>query len=263
MDLDLAGKVALVGGGSSGLGLAVARALLREGAQVTLAARRREVLERAARELAAEVGAAPAIQVADLSAAADRESLTRAVEQRCGRIDILVVNAGGPPGGPFESHDAQAWKLAFELSLGAATHLCALALPGMKERRFGRILQIVSIAGLEAMEGLILSNALRPAVLGFGKALAREVAPFGVLVNSLCPGIFLTDRVRDLCRAQAAAQGIAEDEALRRFCGDIPVGRPGRPEELGDIAAFLCSPRNSYLTGAAIVVDGGKTHRLS
>jgi 3-oxoacyl-[acyl-carrier protein] reductase len=262
MDLGLKGRVALVGGGSSGLGRAVARALLLEGAQVTLAARRAEVLESAARELAQETGTSPSLQAADLGVPADRESVVRGVERRSGRLDVLVVNAGGPPAGPFEAHGPREWQLAYELSLGAATHLCALALPGMKERRFGRILQIVSVAGLEAMEGLILSNALRPAVLGLGKALAREAAPFGVLVNSLCPGIFLTDRVRDLCRAQARAQGIAEEEALARFCGDIPVGRPGRPEELGDVAAFLCSPRNTYLTGAAIVVDGGKTRRL-
>lgn len=142
------------------------------------------------------------------------------------------------------------------------THLCALALPGMKERRFGRIAQIVSIAGLEVLDGLILSNASRPAVLGFAKALSREVASSGILVNSICPGIFLTDRVRDLAAQQAGQLGITPEAALAQLASDIPVGRPGDPKEVGDLAAYLLSPRNTYLTGAAIPIDGARTRRL-
>jgi len=123
--------------------------------------------------------------------------------------------------------------------------------------------QVVSIAGLEALDGLILSNASRPAVLGFAKALARECARDGVLINSICPGIFMTDRIRELTKQQSAERGISEDQVLQSLAGDIPLGRPGEPKELGDLAAFLLSPRNTYITGAAIPIDGAKTRRLS
>jgi 3-oxoacyl-[acyl-carrier protein] reductase len=262
LNLGLTGKKALVGGASRGLGLAVARALVSEGAEVLLTARGRPGLEAAAAELGRLAGARVHIHPADLTRPEEREALFAAAERALGQVDILVANAGGPPPGPFESHPAEHWQLALELSLGSVTHLCRLALPGMRRRGFGRVVQIVSIAGLEAMDGLILSNASRPAALGFAKALAREVAPQGVLVNSICPGIFLTDRIRELGRERAAAEGVSEEAWLEGFCADIPLGRPGRPEEVGDLAAFLCSPRNSYLTGATLVIDGGKTRRL-
>jgi 3-oxoacyl-[acyl-carrier protein] reductase len=262
MDLDLSGRIAIVGGASKGLGRAAARALLREGADVMLAARDRGALERAAAELAHETGRVPFVCPADLSLSEDRRRLVHEAEHRYGRVDILVANAGGPPAGPFEQHPAENWIQALELSLLASVELCERLLPGMKARRFGRIVQIVSIAALEAIEGLILSNACRPAVLGFGKALAREVAPFNVLVNSVCPGIFLTDRVKDIVRQRAQREGMPAEQALADLTGDIPLGRPGKPEELGDLVAFLASPRNTYITGAAIPIDGGRTRRL-
>jgi 3-oxoacyl-[acyl-carrier protein] reductase len=262
MDLGLKGRPALVGGASKGLGRAAARALLLEGAEVMIAARSKPALDQTAASLAHETGRVPLVCAADLTRAADRERCVREAESRFGRLDILVANAGGPPTGPFEAHGDEAWELALDLSLRACVHLARLVLPGMKARRFGRIVQIASIAGLEAMDGLILSNACRPAVLGFGKALAREAAPHNVLVNSICPGIFLTDRVREIAAAQALREGIPEDQALSAFASDIPLGRPGKPEELGDLVAFLCSARNTYLTGAAIPIDGGRTRRL-
>ncbi len=262
MDLELKGRIAIVGGASKGLGRAAARALLMEGADVMLAARDRANLERTAVELAHETGRVPFVCPADLARSEDRTRLVREAEQRYGRVDILVANAGGPPAGPFEQHPAENWRLALELSLLASVELCQQLLPGMKARRFGRVVQIVSIAGLEAIEGLILSNACRPAVLGFGKALAREAAPFNVLVNSVCPGIFLTDRVQDIVAQRAQRENIPAERALADLTGDIPLGRPGRPEELGDLVAFLCSPRNTYLTGATIPIDGGRTRRL-
>jgi 3-oxoacyl-[acyl-carrier protein] reductase len=262
MRLDLVDRRAIVCGASKGLGYAVTRALLEEGAKVVVAARGREALERAAAELAGGTGNAPLPVAADLTVAADRERLVATAERELGGVDILVANAGGPPPGPFESHPPEHWRLAIELALGSVTHLTALVLPGMKAQGFGRIVQIVSIAGLEVVDGLILSNASRPAALGFAKALAREVAPHGILVNSICPGIFLTDRIRELATERSAARGITVDEFLAEFTGDIPLGRAGDPREVGDLAAFLCSPRNTYLTGAAIPIDGAKTRRL-
>jgi 3-oxoacyl-[acyl-carrier protein] reductase len=262
MELELGKKRALVGGASKGLGYAVARSLLREGAAVAIAARGQESLEEAASRLADETGARPLALRADLTQPADREQLVQAATAELGGVDLLLANAGGPPPGPFLSHDLDAWQLAVDLALGSMTHLSALVLPAMKEQGFGRICQIVSIAGLEVLDGLILSNASRPAVLGFAKALAREVGPFGVLVNSICPGIFMTDRMQELATERSAERGITEEQYLEEFAGDIPVGRMGDPNELGELAAFLLSPRNTYITGAAITIDGGKTRRL-
>jgi 3-oxoacyl-[acyl-carrier protein] reductase len=263
MDLGLGGLKALVGGSSRGLGLAAARALVREGAEVLLTARGQAGLEAAAAELAREGPARVHVFPADLTSHEAREALFAAAEAALGRVDILVANAGGPPPGPFESHPEERWRLALELALGSFVHLSQLCLPGMRRRGFGRIVQIVSIAGLEVVDGLILSNASRPAALGFAKALAREQAPHGVLVNSICPGIFLTDRIRELGRERARVEGLSEEAWLARLCADIPVGRPGDPAELGDLLAFLASPRNRYITGASVVIDGGKIRRLS
>ena len=262
MELYLENKRAIVGGSSRGLGYAVARSLLREGARVAIAARNKNDLESAASRLESETGHRPMPVPADLTKSEEREYLVERTNSEFGGIDILFSNAGGPPPGPFLSHGPENWQLAIDLALGSLTHLSSLVIPGMKEQGFGRIGQIVSIAGLEAMEGLILSNASRPAVLGLAKALAREMAPFGILVNSICPGIFMTDRIRELARERAASRGITMEEYLDEFAGDIPLGRPGNPEEIGDLAAFLCSPRNTYITGAAIPIDGGKTRRL-
>lgn len=262
MQLGLDNKKAIVGGASKGLGYAAAQALLREGAEVVIAARNAEVLTRAADKLEREAGRRPLAIAADLAQHADRERLVASAIEQLGVVDILIANTGGPPPGPFLSHSPENWQLAIDLALGSATHLAALLVPGMKERRFGRIVNIVSIAGLEVVDGLILSNASRPAVLGFAKALARELGEFGILVNSICPGIFMTDRVKELAVERARLRGITPAEYLEQFAGDIPVGRAGKPEELGDLAAFLASPRNTYINGAAIPIDGGKTRRL-
>ena len=262
MELGLEGKRAIVCGASRGLGFAAARSLLREGARVAIAARGAAGLDAAVTGLERETGAKPMPIVADLVVAADRERLVREARAALGGVDVLVLNAGGPPPGPFASHGTDNWHLALELAVVSAAHLAALVVPKMRAQRFGRVGQIVSIAGLEVVDGLILSNASRPAALGFAKALAREVARDGVLVNSVCPGVFLTDRIRELAAAQSLARGITEDEFIAELCGDIPLGRAGEPPEVGDLLAFLCSPRNTYITGAAIPIDGGKTRRL-
>ncbi|MCP4606662.1 MAG: SDR family oxidoreductase [Proteobacteria bacterium] len=262
MKLGLENKRAIVGGSSKGLGYAVARSLLKEGAEVVIAARDADVLGKAAEKLEKETGRRPIAVPADLTRPEDRERLVEEATRQFGGVDILVSNAGGPPSGPFLSHGLENWQLAIDLALGSMTHLSALVLPKMKEQGFGRIGQIVSIAGLEVIDGLILSNASRPAVLGFAKALAREAAPHGILVNSICPGIFMTDRMQELASERSKSRGITVDQYLEEFSSDIPLGRPGNPEELGDLAAFLCSPRNTYITGAAITIDGGKTRRL-
>ncbi len=257
MDLGIEGKTALVCASSRGLGRASARALAREGARVAMTARTQGPLEEAAREIGAL-----AVR-ADVSLARDREALVQRVVEELGPVEILVNNAGGPPAGPFASHDLEAWRAAMELNLVSAVHLTGLVLPAMIEAGSGRIVNIVSIAGLETVDDLILSNASRPAVLGWTRALAREIAGSGCGVAAVCPGLFLTDRVRQLVRVRAERAGTSEQEALSSWASTIPSGRLGRPEELGDLVAFLASPRAAYINGAALSIDGGLLRRLS
>jgi 3-oxoacyl-[acyl-carrier protein] reductase len=256
MDLGIRDRVALVCAASRGLGRASAEALAREGARVAIVARGREALD----EAAASMGAMPV--AGDVSREEDRGRIVAEVEEGLGPVEILVNNAGGPPAGPFESHDLGAWRSAMELNLVSAVHTTRLVLPGMIARGEGRIVNIVSIAGLEAVDDLILSNASRPAVLGWTRALAREVAGRGVGVVAVCPGLFFTDRVRDLVRVRAGRAGTSEDEALAAWASTVPASRLGRPEELGDLVAFLASPRAAYVCGAAIGIDGGLARRL-
>jgi len=262
MDLGLENKRAIVGGASKGLGFACARALLLEGSAVVISSRSKHNLENAADHLLEETGTRPHLVPADLTIPKDRENLVNSATDLLGGVDILVSNTGGPPTGPFEVHDADDWQLAIDLALGSVTHLSRLLLPSMKGQGFGRIVQIVSVAGLEVIDGLILSNASRPAVLGFAKALAREVASHNILINSICPGIFLTDRIKEIAAAGSVRTGISSQQFIENMCSDIPLGRAGDPRELGSLAAFLCSPLNTYISGAAIPIDGARTRRL-
>jgi len=263
MDLGLSGQRAIVCGSSRGLGRAVAAELLREGAEVVVVARGLDELTRSARSLQQETGRRPWPVSADVTRAEDRERLVAAAEAHLGGVDILVANAGGPPPGPFVSHDLDRFRLALDLAVISFADLVARVVPGMRERGHGRIAQIVSVAGLETIDGLVLSNTSRPAALGLAKALSRELGPDGVLVNSVCPGIFLTDRIRELVTERARTTGLTQEACLAQLAGDIPLGRTGEPREIGDVVAFLVSPRNTYVTGATIVVDGGRTRRLS
>ena len=262
MDLDLKNKKALVCASSKGLGYASAVSLAQEGADVFLTARNEQVLQKAASTISNQVERQVDYCIADLASHSDRQHLFERAVESLGQIDILIANAGGPPPGPFVAHGPENWKLAMDLAVGCLSHLSALVLPGMQQRKFGRIVQIVSIAALEVIDGLILSNASRPAVLGLAKALAWELGDSGVLINSVCPGIFLTDRIRALAAERAEKKGITKEQYLAELGADVPLRRPGDPRELGDLVAFLASARNTYINGAAITIDGGKTRRL-
>lgn len=262
MDLGIAGKVALVAASSRGLGRAVAQELAAEGADLVLCARGEAGLEQAR---VAVDGAGPGRVVAvpvDLSDADDVARVLAAAEDAFGRVDILVTNAGGPPAGPFESHSAEDWRRAVELTLESALNLTRGVLPGMKERRWGRILNITSIAVKQPVEGLILSNSIRGAVTGFARTLANEVAPFGITVNNVLPGYTRTDRVEELAESIAQRDGIDPGEAVGRWEQDIPMGRLGEPREFAALVAFLASERASYITGTSITVDGGWVRSL-
>ena len=257
MDLGLRGKVALVTAASRGLGRAIAEALGAESASLIICARGTEALEEAGTEIARRTGAEVEMVAADVATA---EGIARAwqhARDRFGRVDVLVTNAGGPPSGPFESHEWDVWQQAVELTLRSAVELTRLVLPGMKERRWGRILNVTSIAVKQPVDGLMLSNSIRAAVTGFARTLANEVARYGITVNNMLPGYTRTERVEQLNAATAAREGVTVEDVSRRIEAQIPMRRLGEPHEFAALAAFLASEQAAYITGQSIAVDGG------
>jgi 3-oxoacyl-[acyl-carrier protein] reductase len=245
MELGLDGRVALVMGASRGLGRGSAAALAREGARIALASRSRERLD----EAVAEIGSAASAFVCDTD---DSEALTRLpgeVEAALGPVDALVLNTGGPPAGAALDHDLDEWERAYRSLVLAPRVLCGAVVPGMRERGWGRIVNVGSNTTREPNPFLNLSNAHRMAAVGFLKTLAGEVAADGVTVNTIATGRFATDRMIEL-----GASLEQMEEAARH---EVPAGRLGTVEEFGDLVAFLCSERAAYLTGTVIPLDGG------
>ena len=245
MNLGLEGRTALVMGASRGIGRAIAAALAREGCRVAIASRSRERLD----EAAATIDPSPARFVADASDLKRLAALAGEVEEALGPIDILVANTGGPPFGGALDHDLEAWETAYRSLVLAPKVLADAVVPGMRERGWGRIVNVGSTSTREPIPGLNLSNAHRMATVGFFKTLAREVAGDGVTVNTVATGRFATERLADPSGSLAGAEEGAKAE--------VPAGRLGRPEEYGDLVAFLCSERAAYLTGTVIPIDGG------
>lgn len=243
MDLGISGRRAAVAAASQGLGFAVAEALVEEGVQVAICARRREAVEAAAGRLGA--GAVPV--VADVSTPQGAAGFVRAARAALGQVDILVANAGGPPPGTFATTTIDGYLEAFDLNCRSAIAMCQEAVPEMRQRRFGRVLAITSIAVRQPTATLIASSMARAGLTAFLKVLAREVASDGVTVNSLLPGFHETERLAALFDGDARA-GLA---------AAVPARVVGNPADFGAFAAFLCSERARYVTGAAIPVDGG------
>ena len=257
MELGITGRVALVGGASSGLGRAVAETLAAEGCDLVLSARTESTLREAAEAIASASGRRVTPVAADLATADGCRRVVDGALEAFGRVDILVTNTGGPPAGPFEAHDLDRWRHAEALLLESVLHLVQGVLPGMRERGWGRILTITSIAVKQPVDGLILSNSLRAAVTGLARTLANEVAADGVTVNNLMPGYTRTERLEDLEAHIARERGVTEAEVRAGWERETPARRLGEPEELAALAAFLASERAAYVTGQSIAVDGG------
>lgn len=257
MDLGLTGKIALVAAASRGLGRAVAEELAREGMHLVVCARGADALHDTADAIRVATGMTVVEVVADLAVSADVARVADVALSTFGRVDVLVTNGGGPPAGPFESHSDAAWDAAVRQNLNSVIGLTRAVLPGMKERRWGRIINVTSIAVKQPVDNLILSNSVRAAVTGFARTLANEVAPFNITVNNVMPGYTRTQRVEELAERNASLHGTSADAERSVWEKQIPMGRLGTPWEFGAMVAFLASERASYTTGASIPVDGG------
>jgi 3-oxoacyl-[acyl-carrier protein] reductase len=244
-------RAALVTGGSSGIGLAIARMLRDEGYALTLVSRRPEKVEAAAEELGA---VAIAADVGDAEAC---ERLVAEHRERFGRLDILVNNAGGPPAGGYESFSDADWQAAYELTLLSALRITRRALPALRESGRGRIVNLTSSAVKETNDGLLLSNTFRPGVIGWAKAISRDEARHGITVNSIAPGYIATERLVQLYSSEDDP-----DAAMKRDAETIPAGRFGDPDEIAAAVAFLCSTGAAYINGTTLLVDGGLARGL-
>ncbi len=256
MDLQLQGKVALVTAASKGLGKAAAREFAREGSRVAICARS-ELVDSAAEEIRRETGAEVLAVRGDVSRQADVDALVKAALDRFGAIDILIVNAGGPPPGNFLDFQPKDWEEAFQLTVMSAVRLCYAVVPHMLERGSGSIVTSQSITVRQPVERLILANSLRLAVVGLWKTLANELGPKGIRVNSIHPSYVYTQRIEQLLAARSQAGGTTVEEEAAKMTASIPLGRMGSVEEYGRAIVWLASPAASFIHGHALLFDGG------
>jgi len=262
MELRLRGKRAVLLAASRGLGYACALGLAREGCDLVICSRDSARIEAAANTIRQETGARVWPMVCDVSQEADIQAVVAACVEQYGGLEIALHNAGGPPAGGFAAIDSEQWYRAFDLNLMSFARLVQAAVPEMKKAGYGRILTIASSSIKEPIPNLVLSNVMRPGVLGLAKSLSKELAPDNILVNVIAPGRIATERVDELDDAVAARTGRSVDDVRQANMKAIPLGRLGRPEELANLAVFLASEAASYITGTAIQVDGGKLNGL-
>ncbi len=262
MDLGIAGRVALVTASSRGLGYDVACRLAQEGVKLAMCARTVEVLQDAADRIRDSYQTEVQNIVCDLTDERQSTSMVDDVIGRFGAVDILVVNCGGPPSGAFMEHDDRRWRDAVDLNLMSAVYLTRAVVPQMMKRRWGRIVFMTSISVKQPIDGLILSNSVRAATVGLAKSLANELGPYGICVNSVCPGYFQTGRVQQLAEQHASKTQGRPQDLLDAWARQNALQRVGDPAEFGPLVAFLCSERAAYLTGTAIAIDGGLCRSL-
>ncbi len=257
MDLGLSNKVAFVAGASRGLGKAIAYELAREGASVAICSRSEANITQAATEIANDTGAHILPLVADVTNAEQIEEAITATVRQWEALHILVVNGGGAPAGRFEDLDDISWHQALELNFMSAVRLIRSSLLHMRQAGWGRIITVTSTTVKQPIDDLLLSNGVRPGVVGIVRSLATQLAAEGITINNVAPGYTLTERVNDIVQSRAASAGISEEEVMQSLTASMPTGRMGTPEELAAVVAFLASTRASYMNGQTILVDGG------
>lgn len=257
MDLGLSDKIALVAASSKGLGKAVALELAREGATLAICARDKEQLQKTQEEIANKTGQTVRAFPLDVTQKNQILDMVEEIIQEFGRVDILVTNAGGPPGGQIEDLTPEDYPEALDLNLMSTINLCYAVLPSMKDHGWGRIINITSVSAKQPIDSLVLSNTSRAGVLGFSKSLSNQMAPFGITVNSVCPGYTKTERVEELAQIYVDSQKGSLQDFYKGIEQQIPAGRLATPEEFAAAVVFLASKRASYITGTALPIDGG------
>ncbi len=262
MNLNLSGKRALVTAASRGLGYATALGLAREGAVLLICSRDQARIDEAAQAIRNDTGARVEALAADVSSAEEAARLVGHAVTTLGGLDIVVHNAGGPPAGEFQSITDAQWQKAFDQNLMSLVRLVNAAVPEMKKAGGGRILTIASSSIRQPIPGLVLSNALRTGVYGLVKTLAKELGPAGILINVVAPGRIQTERIEELDNAAASRRGVELDQVKKESVASIPLGRLGTPEEFANLLVFLASDAGRYISGQAIIVDGGATAAL-
>ncbi len=257
MDLGLKGRGVIVAASSQGIGRAAAEAFAREGAQVAMCARTEPALRQAADAIRSATGAEVLAQPLDVTDGLQVQRFVEQVVKQFGRIDVCVTNAGGPPAKNFLSISPEEWRKAVDLNFMSVVHLAKAVIPHMQRHRWGRIITITSVTVKQPVAELIMSNAVRAAVVGLVKSLSNEFGKDGILVNNVAPGYTATERLRELAEVRALAAGTSAEQIYQSWAAEIPLRRLGDPQDIADAILWLASERAAYVTGQTVLADGG------
>jgi 3-oxoacyl-[acyl-carrier protein] reductase len=257
MDLGLKDRVVIVAASSQGIGRATAEAFAAEGCRVAMCARNQQTLQAAAEKIRKQYNTEVLTQAFDVTSAPDVKHFVRSVAEQFGGVDICVINAGGPPAKGFLAATLEEWQRALEMNFLSAVYFAREVIPHMQRERWGRIITLTSITTKQPVTDLVLSNAVRAAVVGLVKSLANEFGKDGILVNNVGPGFTATDRLKELAKARASSSGKSEMEIFTGWAADAPLQRLGEPREVAETIVWLASERASYITGQTVLVDGG------